>query len=112
MQTILSTEVCKKCSTCCKGFPYVEISNDDIKRLEQHTHLNPIQFCNAKSQDIEIDEGHFLKFKDNGECIFLKTEQGGSFCGVYKARPNICGDYPSSPAQYKTCDNNIAISQL
>nr|BAM15216.1 hypothetical protein [uncultured microorganism] len=51
-------------------------------------------------------EGRFLKFKENGDCIFLNRDEGTYLCQIYEARPKICRDYPSNKKQNETCDIN------
>jgi len=98
----ISSEICTPCGECCRHFPYIEISNDDIQRLIEHTGLKQEDFTNIK--DIEKEE-YFLKFNDNGDCVFFEENNFGLFsCGVYKARPVICANYPVTDKQFDHCE--------
>ncbi len=96
--------ICKECAECCKHHPFVELSNKEINSLELLTGLHINTFLNSKGK---TDEGYFLQFKENGNCFFLNENNGRYFCEVYKARPDICRNYPSTPCQQKACDSNM-----
>ena len=112
MENILLSEVCKKCAQCCKHFPFIELSQNEIIQLEETTGLCFDVFTNPKS---ETGEGFFLQFKEDGDCFFLNEHNGEYSCGVYDARGAICRNYPSKPKQKEACyankilfvDNNI-----
>jgi uncharacterized protein len=103
MGNIVLSEICNKCAQCCKNFPFVELSHNEIHELEKLTGLPFDAFTNPKS---EADEGYFLQFKENGDCFFLNEDKGGYSCAVYKARTGVCRNYPSTPSQNKACDAN------
>lgn len=103
MQNILLSQICQKCGECCKNFPYVELSEIEINRLEKFTGLRFDLFTNPKGKTIEE---YFLKFKENGDCIFLKEKNGKYFCSVYEARSKNCRNYPSDPKQNEVCRAN------
>ncbi len=100
------TEICKKCAECCKHYPYVELSANEIIVLEQATGLRADVFTNAKGKVIEE---YFLQFQENGNCFFLNENKGCFSCSVYEARPGICRNYPSKPIQKKACDENSKV---
>lgn len=104
MKNIISPEICKKCAQCCKNFPFIELSKNDINMLEKRTELHCDVFTNSKC---EAAEEYFLQFKENGDCFFLVDEKGIYSCGVYEARPRICKNYPSEPLQKKVCDAHM-----
>ena len=104
MKNIISAEICKKCGECCKHFPFVELSKNDIDSLEKLTALHSGEFANKKEQAVEE---YFLQFKENGDCFFLDEHKGSYSCGVYEARPGICKKYPSEPLQKKKCNANM-----
>jgi len=96
-------DICKKCAECCRHYPFIELSKDDIHALKKFTGLHVDAFTNPRNAD---GEGHILKFKENGDCLFLNENSGGYFCAVYEARSAVCRDYPSIPSQNKICDAN------
>jgi len=103
MKTTISSQMCKSCAECCKHFAFVELSHDEINALEEFTGLTLDAFTNPKGKD---SEEHFLAFKENGDCFFLKPNNDNYACSVYETRPAICKNYPSSPIQNKTCHAN------
>ena len=103
MENIISTEICNKCGTCCKNYPFVELSKNEINLLEQMTALHFAVFTNPKGKAVEE---YFLQFKANGDCFFLNENNGSYSCGVYEARPGICKNYPSKPRQKEACYAN------
>ncbi len=103
MENAASSEICKKCAECCRHYSFVEISQHDINALEEFTGLHFEVFANPKGKPVE---GYFLKFKENGDCLFLNEDNGHYSCGVYEARSEVCRNYPSKPAQNEVCDAN------
>jgi len=98
----VSSDICTPCGECCRHFPYIPISEKDINLLIDETGLSKDKFTNMK--DIKSGE-YFLKFNDNGDCVFFEEKSPTLFsCNVYKARPSICSDYPSSKKQIKYCE--------
>ncbi len=93
--------MCQKCGACCKNHPYVELSSNEIKLLEQISGLNSEAFIHTKEEN---NKEYFLQFQKNGDCFFLTQNNGNYSCCVYKARPDICKNYPSTPEQYKVCN--------
>ncbi len=100
MKQNTSPEMCKKCAQCCKNFPFVEVSPQEINDLELESALHADLFTHAKGAVID---GFFLQFKKNGDCFFLDEKNGDFFCAVYTARPGICQKYPSLPLEKATC---------
>ena len=103
MKNVVSNEICKKCAACCKHYPFVELSAQEIKSLEQETALHSARFTNQKGDRIEE---YFLQFKENGDCCFLSEKNGFFFCAVYAARPEICKNYPSIPVEKDVCSKH------
>ena len=104
MESIVLTEICKKCAECCKNHPFVDLSKNEITSLEKLTGIHPDVFTIPKGK---IVEEYFLQFKNNGYCFFLCENNGSFSCGVYEARPEVCKNYPSKPIQKSACDSNI-----
>jgi Fe-S-cluster containining protein len=103
MGNIVVSEICNKCARCCKNYPFVELSHNEIYALEKLTGLPFDAFTNQKG---ETNEEYFLQFKENGDCFFLNENNGEYFCSVYEARSGICRNYPSTPSQNEACDAN------
>lgn len=97
------TEICKQCAECCKKYPFVDLSKNEINSLEKLTGVSAEVFTNSKGKEIEE---YFLQFQDNGYCFFLNENKGSFSCSVYEERPGICKNYPSNPIQKDVCDAN------
>ena len=94
------THVCSRCGSCCRNFDYILLSQDDITTLENFTGLTSEEFTEKIDKN---GEKRFMKFKENGDCIFLDIVDGAYSCGVYEARSATCRDYPSTDIQKETC---------
>lgn len=92
--------VCNGCGSCCRNFAYVRLSPDDIKTLEIFTGLIAEEFSDTSDK---AGEKSFMKFKKNGDCIFLSAKDGAYSCSVYEARSATCRGYPSTDIQKETC---------
>jgi len=99
----ITSEICIKCAECCKNYPFVELSQDEIIELEKVTGLPSDDFSNRKGRAVEE---YFLDFKENGDCIFLNEKNGEYSCGVYEARSVICRTYPAKKSETDVCDAN------
>ena len=108
MFKLVTSEICSTCGGCGKNYPFVALSPDEIKTIEDYTALKVDSFCNPVDQ---AKTKHFLKFKDNGDCIFLDKHNGRYSCSVYTARPGVCRKYPSSKIQDTVCKDNWERSQ-
>ena len=100
MSKVLTTHVCNGCGSCCRDFAYIRLSQDDIKTLENFTGLTSEEFTNNIDK---AGEKRFMKFQENGDCIFLNMMGGAYSCSVYEARSVTCRGYPSTEIQRKTC---------
>jgi len=103
MQKIILSEICRKCGECCKNYPFVELSHNEIYALEKLTGLPFYVFTDKKD---EGSEEFFLQFKKNGNCFFLHENNDDYSCGVYESRPVICRNYPSKSIQNEVCNAN------
>ena len=104
MANTISNEMCQRCAQCCKNFPYIELSQDEIHALEQLTGLAFDVFTNQKD---DAGKEFFLQFKKNGDCFFLNEKNGDYSCSVYAARSGICRNYPSKPRQDEVCNAHM-----
>lgn len=102
MKNIITSEICKTCAECCKNFPFVVLSQNEIHEIEKLTKLSSDLFANQKGK---AGEGYFMQFKENGDCFFLNENNRDYSCGIYEARSLICRNYPSKPNQSKCCDS-------
>ena len=100
---VSSTHVCNGCGACCRNFAYIQLSQDDVKTIETFTGLTSEEFSNNIDR---AGEKRFMKFRENGDCIFLDIIDGAYSCSVYEARSVTCRSYPSTYIQKETCRNN------
>lgn len=62
------------------------------------------EFTHPTKEADEVGGGCFLKFKDNGDCIFLdRIDKDTYSCRVYAARAGVCRAYPAKPGQQEFC---------
>ena len=98
-----STHICTCCGSCCRNFAYIPLSQDDIRTLETFTGLTSEEFTDNVDK---AGEKRFMKFQENGDCIFLNKIDGAYSCSVYEARSVTCRAYPSTDIQRETCRVN------
>jgi Fe-S-cluster containining protein len=87
---------CTKCGLCCGGAP-------GTVRFSQAERV--AMACALGISETEFDLLYTwkkygvvsLREKPNYDCVFLKTDRGGSECGIYGTRPAQCGSFPFWP---------------
>ncbi|MGI9298499.1 MAG: YkgJ family cysteine cluster protein [Gammaproteobacteria bacterium] len=93
---------CDKCPAYCCGYPVIEASKKDIRRLARHFGLD---FDTAREKFTEKENNRVRKMRQRPDkklgaplCIFLnqKTRK----CSVYRARPQICRDHPGDRCEW------------
>ena len=93
---------CEKCAAYCCGYPVIEATKTDIRRLARHFALDPAA---AREKFTEKENNRVRKLRHRADkklgtsvCVFLnqKTRQ----CSVYHARPQICRDYPGDRCEW------------
>ena len=104
-----STHICINCGACCRTFAYIQLSQNEIEEIESFTGLASEEFSNSGERN---GEKRFMKFKDNGDCVFLNMTDGAYACRAYEARSNICREYPANDIQDTTCRMNSNRQQL
>ncbi|MBN1224174.1 MAG: YkgJ family cysteine cluster protein [Candidatus Aminicenantes bacterium] len=100
---MISSEICRKCAECCKNYPYIRLSQNEVRELENLTGLTFVLFAIPKSEGVEE---YFMQFKENGDCFFLNENNGDYSCSAYEARSEICRKYPSTPSENQVCEAN------
>ncbi len=98
-----SMHICNTCGACCRAFAYIQLSQNEITVIESFTGLAAEEFSNSGERN---GEKRFMKFKENGDCVFLNITDGAYSCCAYEARSNICREYPASDIQETTCRIN------
>lgn len=109
MKNAITSAICKKCAVCCKNYPFVRLTLDEIRELEKRTGL---PFDAFSDRIDEAGEDYYLYFKENGDCFFLDENNGDYSCTVYESRAAICRSYPSKPRQKEVCSSNREMMML
>ncbi|HJZ99244.1 MAG TPA: YkgJ family cysteine cluster protein, partial [Candidatus Solibacter sp.] len=79
---------CTQCANCCR-MATAKVTERDVDRLARHFRIKPERIMAEYVVESE-EEGHILRRRENGECVFLD----GYECSVYESRPEVCQRYP------------------
>jgi Fe-S-cluster containining protein len=79
---------CTQCANCCRVATAV-VTERDVDRLARHFRVKPERIFADYVVESE-EEGHILRRRENGECVFLE----GNLCTDYESRPETCQRYP------------------
>jgi len=98
---------CTQCGNCCTGPPgYVYLTRDEAARIAAF--LNRATGELPASELRRVGSRLSLTERTNGDCVFLKTEDGQRICGIYPVRPLQCRTWPfwdsnlESPEAWRT----------
>lgn len=95
---------CTQCGNCCSGAPgYVYITPAEIERVAAFLQIEDGRL--PPSHLRRVGNRFSLTELDNGDCIFLKNENGKRTCGVYPVRPLQCRTWPFWDANLKSSDD-------
>lgn len=93
---------CDKCAAYCCGYPVIEASKKDVRRLARHF---GVSYEEAREKYTEKENNRVRKLRQKPDkklgapvCMFLnqRTRQ----CGIYAARPQICRDHPGDRCEW------------
>jgi len=88
---------CNRCGSCCRISPF--LTNEDINRVKKLGY--------KEKQFIEELKGKkFIRMLGN-KCIFLDNRNKITSCKIYKARPQICREYPTEIRENGDCRPEI-----
>ena len=91
-QSGLSFE-CTQCGNCCSGDPgYVWATKDEVAKIAEF-----LGRPDGRLDDTQLRRVGFrysLTEKPDGDCIFLKRENGKGICSIYSVRPTQCRTWP------------------
>jgi len=92
---------CTQCGNCCSGDPgYVWATKEEIRRISAFLGRNDGWL---ESEHLRRVGGRYcLTEKKDGDCIFLRRENGKSMCGIYPVRPLQCRTWPFWPENLAT----------
>ncbi len=74
-----------RCLQCCRE-KKIQVNPYEIARLAGNLGISTTEFIARYT----LEQGAYLKFDDNGICVFLDHKG----CGVHKDRPLVCRLYP------------------
>ena len=84
---------CTQCGNCCSGDPgYVWATKEEIARISVFLGRTDGWLDNAHLRRVGLQ--YSLTEHPNGDCIFLKRENGKSMCTIYPVRPLQCRTWP------------------
>lgn len=93
---------CEKCPGYCCGYPIIEASPKDVRRLARHFGL---EYETAREKFTEKENNRVRKMRQRPDkklgaplCIFF--DQKTRRCSVYTVRPQICRDYPGDRCEW------------
>lgn len=111
---------CTHCPAYCCGYPIIEVKKPDIKRIARHLQISEEE---AKENYTEQENNRVRKMKQKMDkkfntpvCQFLDLKKRQ--CTIYRARPQICRDYPGDRCQWhdrhqlETLINNKRVIRL
>jgi len=90
---------CDVCPAYCCSYPRIIVEDKDLKRLAKHFGISTKEARKKYTKKGEEPGERVLRHQDDENaygtiCQFLDLETRG--CTVYKARPEICRDYPGT----------------
>jgi Fe-S-cluster containining protein len=84
---------CTQCGNCCTGAPgYVWVTPEEIDKIAAFLG-RPGQGL-SKEHLRRVRRKYSLTEHRNGDCCFLKTENGKRTCSIYPVRPLQCRTWP------------------
>jgi hypothetical protein len=84
---------CTQCGNCCSGDPgYVWASKEEIARIAAF--LGRSDGWLAPEHLRRVGLHYSLTERAEGDCIFLKRENGKATCSIYPVRPLQCRTWP------------------
>jgi len=84
---------CTQCGNCCSGDPgYVWATKEEIRRISEFLGRDDGWLDKAHLRRVGLR--YSLTEKPDGDCIFLKRENGNTMCGIYPVRPLQCRTWP------------------
>jgi hypothetical protein len=84
---------CTQCGNCCSGDPgYVWATKEEIRKIAEF--LGRTDGWLDKAHVRRVGLRYSLTERPDGDCIFLKRENGKTMCGIYPVRPVQCRTWP------------------
>lgn len=84
---------CTQCGNCCSGEPgYVWATKKEIAEISKF--LGRSDEWLDKEHLRRIGPRYSLTERPDGDCIFLRREEGKALCSIYSVRPSQCRTWP------------------
>lgn len=84
---------CTQCGNCCSGDPgYVWATKEEVRRISEF--LGRTDGWLDKKHLRRVGLRYSLTELADGDCIFLKRENGKAMCSIYPVRPLQCRTWP------------------
>lgn len=84
---------CTQCGNCCSGEPgYVWATKEEVRRISEF--LGRTDGWLDKKHLRRVGLRYSLTERPDGDCIFLKRENGKAMCSIYPVRPLQCRTWP------------------
>lgn len=84
---------CTQCGNCCSGEPgYVWATKEEVRRISEF--LGRTDGWLDKSHLRRVGLRYSLTEHADGDCVFLKRENGKAMCSIYPVRPLQCRTWP------------------
>jgi len=84
---------CTQCGNCCSGDPgYVWATKEEIAKISAF--LGRTDGWLDRTHLRRVGLHYSLTEHANGDCVFLKRENGKSMCTIYPVRPLQCRTWP------------------
>ena len=88
---------CDDCPAYCCSYARIIVTDEDIERLGQHHGMSPREARRAFTKKGEDKGERILRHQADEHfttiCRFIDPDTRG--CTIYKARPEICREFPS-----------------
>ncbi len=88
---------CLKCPAYCCSYTHIPTTANDIKRLAKYFEVDEEKARRRYTKKGDKENPRVLRHTDDehfgSSCMFLDEETRN--CGIYKARPKICRDFPT-----------------
>jgi len=84
---------CTQCGNCCSGEPgYVWATKEEVRRISEF--LGRTDGWLDKKHLRRVGLRYSLTERPDGDCVFLKRENGKAMCSIYPVRPLQCRTWP------------------
>lgn len=93
---------CDSCPAYCCGYPVIEATKSDIRRLARHFKMSEAE---AKEKFTEKENNRVRKMRHRadkkfGATVCMMLNQKTRQCTIYKARPDICRAHPGDRCEW------------